>query len=126
MSLGGRSRGDYSKQTQYSDAQMRLGSVLQRAGAIVEFESEIVREGEFTREGRPKHYVLDLLVNGHLAVEVEGEGSASAGNEDRDIYLNVHGISVYHISNERVKTHLQEEVAIILALARVKEVVAHA
>jgi len=126
LSLSGRARGDYAKNTLYTGAAVAIGNAVQLAGGIVEFEVEVVRDGEFTREGKPKRYVLDLLVNGHLAVEVEGKGSASAGNEARDIYLNVHGISVYHVSNERVKTHLAEEVAIILALAHVKEVVARA
>ena len=43
-----------------------------------------------------------------------------------DSLVGDHTLDGVDLSNERVKTHLAEEVAIILALAHVKEVVARA
>lgn len=115
MSLSGRARGDYAKNTCYTGPAIAIGNAVQLAGLIVEFEPRFIRDGEFNREGRPKYYQVDVLVAGFLSVEAEGPGSKSSNNPERDAYLKSIGLELHHVSNERIKHNLKEEVSIILA-----------
>ena len=99
--------------TQYTDSQMRLFNALVKRGLGVLAEHIILRDGEFNSEGKPKSYVLDLLVDRFLVVEVEGLGSASADNKPRDDYLHSKGFIVKHVSNAQIKKDLEHEVECI-------------
>ena len=55
----------------------------------------------------PMVYSIDVLVDGRIALEVEGEGSASADNDERDDYLTKKGYFVVHVPNEYVEKHLE-------------------
>ena len=115
MSLEGRSRGDYAKNTLYTGSAIAIGNAVQLAGEIVEFEQKFYRDGEVNREGKPKYYQVDVLVAGFLCVEAEGPGSKSSDNPERDAYLESLGLELHHLSNERIKCNKQDEVAVILA-----------
>lgn len=96
--------------TQYTDSQMRLFNALVKRGLGVLAEHPVLRDGEFNREGKPKSYVLDLLVDRFLVVEVEGKGSASADNKPREDYLHSKGFIIKHVSNLEVKKDLEHVV----------------
>ena len=105
--------------TQYTPSQMTLFNALAKTGLYVLCEHPILRDGEFNREGKPKSYVVDLLVNKKLIVEVEGPGSASADNPERDNYLIKKGYRIHHVSNEQVKKNLKATVENIKVLVMV-------
>ena len=92
--------------TQYTPSQMKLFNALVKTGLRVLCEYPILRDGEFNREGKPKSYVADLLINKKLIVEVEGKGSASADNPERENYLIKKGYRIHHVSNEEIKKDL--------------------
>jgi very-short-patch-repair endonuclease len=75
--------------------------------------------GEY-RNGHPLSYWVDILSVDprfkSVAIEVEGEGSSSRNNRERDAYLGKLGISVLHVSNkepsENVITWLKQNFAV--------------
>ncbi len=83
---------------------VRIASALNRAKIACRLEHEIIRYGEFTKDGKQKTYSIDILVCDpryeSVAIEVEGEGSASRDNDKRDQYLATLGIRVLHIDNK--------------------------
>lgn len=103
--------------SQYTAAQITFGNALAKLGLQVEFEQEFLREGEFNREGKHKSYVVDILVNRTIAVELEGEGSSSKDDNIRDQFLKAKGLAVIHLPNELALQNLEHEANCIKMLA---------
>ena len=85
---------------------VRVASALNAAGIGCELESPVLREGEFTSEGRQKFYSVDIAVKDArfetVAIELEGRGSASKDDLERDEYLLSHGFAaVLHYPNSK-------------------------
>ena len=83
---------------------VRVASALNAAGIGCELESPVLREGEFTSEGRQKFYSVDVAVKDPryetVAIELEGRGSASKDDLERDEHLLSHGFAaVMHYPN---------------------------
>lgn len=89
-----------NRQATYTPPHMRLMAELNRKGILYKSEEPKIREGEFTRDGKPKSYSLDIIVGDWLALEVEGDGSASIDNDERDEFFKGRGIHVVHIPNK--------------------------
>ena len=88
----------------FKKAAIRVASALNAAGIGCELESPVLREGEFTSEGRQKFYSVDIAVKDarfeRVAIELEGRGSASKDDLERDEYLLSHGFAaVLHYLN---------------------------
>lgn len=92
--------------SKYTGMQMRLFNALCK-DYDCKTEVEIVRDGEFTREAKPKCYSIDILVNRRVAVEVDGDGHDFEKDPIRDAYLDSKGLLVLHIPNNAVKNHLE-------------------
>jgi hypothetical protein len=72
-------------------------------------------------KGGPRFYRPDALVDGWFVVEVEGEGSASKSNEQREAYLISKRMTTLHIPNDCVRRHpevISQVVAIVCELKR--------
>ena len=102
----------------FKEPAVRFAGFLQEAGVKdVQLEVEFPREGKFTRDGRPRFYSADITVRAAMVVvEVEGEGSASKDNPERDAYFVARGYVVLHISNELVRDHGAEIAEIVAPL----------
>ena len=90
----------------FKKAAVRVASALNAAGIGCELESPVLREGEFTSEGRQKFYSVDVAVKDPryeaVAIELEGRGSASKDDLERDEYLLSHGfVAVLHYPNSK-------------------------
>lgn len=102
----------------FKEPAVRFAGFLKEAGVKdVELEAEFPREGEFTQDGKPKFYSADVAASAAMVVvEVEGEGSASKDNPERDAYFVARGYVVLHISNELVRDHGAEIAEIVAPL----------
>ena len=85
---------------------VRIAAGLNAAGIGCELESPVLREGELTSEGRQKFYSVDIAVKDArfetVAIELEGRGSASKGDIERDEFLLGHGfVAVLHYPNSK-------------------------
>jgi hypothetical protein len=93
---------EYQRKTFKGDA-IRIAGALAKAKIDYSLEWVIPRYGEF-KNGHPLSYVVDILVMDEryepVAIEVEGEGSASRDNLKRDGYLSTLGIRVLHVDNK--------------------------
>ncbi len=93
---------EYQRKTFKADA-IRIAGALAKAKIDYSLEWVIPRYGEF-KNGHPLSYVVDILVMDEryepTAIEVEGEGSSSKGNDRRDAYLSTLGIRVLHVDNK--------------------------
>ena len=102
---------EWLQKTYKSDA-IRIASALNRFYIFYSLEWCIPRYGEFTKDGYPKSYYVDIMIMDEryvpTAIEVEGEGSSSRDNEKRDAYLSTLGIRVLHVDN---KTKGEEVIA---------------
>ena len=90
----------------FKKAAVRVASALNAAGIGCELESPVLREGEFTSAGRQKFYSVDVAVKDPryetVAIELEGRGSASKDDLERDEYLLGHGFAaVLHYPNSK-------------------------
>ena len=90
----------------FTRAAVRVASALNAAGIGCELESPVLREGELTSEGRQKFYSVDIAVKDArfetVAIELEGRGSASKDDLERDEYLLSHGFAaVLHYPNSK-------------------------
>ena len=90
----------------FTRAAVRVASALNAAGIGCELESPVLREGELTSEGRQKFYSVDIAVKDarfeRVAIELEGRGSASKDDLERDEYLLSHGfVAVLHYPNSK-------------------------
>ena len=95
---------------------VRVANALSKAGYAVDMEYEVVREGEFTKDGIQKTYHVDVSIQSpKIAVEMEGKGSASKDNIKRDEYLMSHGFKVVmHFPN---KTRSEEVIEAVREVA---------
>ena len=85
---------------------VRVAAGLNAAGIGCELESPVLREGELTSKGKPKFYSVDIAVKDarfeRVAIELEGRGSASKDDLERDEYLLSHGfVAVLHYPNSK-------------------------
>ena len=90
----------------FKKAAVRVASALNAAGIGCELESPVLREGELTSEGKPKFYSVDVAVKDPryeaVAIELEGRGSASKDDLERDEFLLGHGfVAVLHYPNSK-------------------------
>ncbi|MDE1854502.1 MAG: hypothetical protein KGI38_12260 [Thaumarchaeota archaeon] len=96
--------GEIRKPGTFTSDAVRIASVLNRAKIACTLEYSFLRVGEFTKDGRPKSYTVDILLLDPrfvpTAIEVEGDGSASRDNEKRDAYLATLGLRVLHVDNK--------------------------
>jgi very-short-patch-repair endonuclease len=95
-------------QTQYTEAEQALAKALSRHRIKYEAQVEVLREGEYTEENKPKTYILDFLVfsrdGRRIALEVYGEGSGSL-DEERTGFLKGKGFEVILLPNEMVEDY---------------------
>ncbi len=93
--------GEYLRKTFKSDA-IRVAGALAKAKIDYSLEWPVLHVGRF-KNGHPITYYLDIFIIDErykpVAVEMEGEGSASRDNLERDHYLSSIGITVLHVDN---------------------------
>ena len=85
---------------------VRVAAGLNAAGIGCELEFLVLRKGELTSEKKPKFYSVDIAVKDarfeKVAIELEGRGSASKDDLERDEYLLSHGFAaVLHYPNSK-------------------------
>ena len=90
----------------FTKAAVRVAAGLNAAGIGCELESLVLREGELTSEKKPKFYSVDIAVKDtrfeRVAIELEGRGSASKDDLERDEFLLSHGfVAVLHYPNSK-------------------------
>ena len=83
---------------------VRVASALNVAKIDCELEYIVPRIGEYAANGQEKFYSVDLRTKDPryevVAIEMEGKGSGSKDNADRDEYLMSHGFKgVLHYPN---------------------------
>jgi hypothetical protein len=102
----------------FKEPAVRFAGFLKEAGVKdVELEAEFPREGELTQDGRPKFYSADIAARAAMVVvEVEGEGSASKDNPERDDFFARQGYIVVHASNQLVRDYGPEVAELIAPL----------
>ena len=105
----------------YTAAHVKLFSHLSTlVDCLSEYEIEredLTGQPLLNDRGVPLTYRADILIpRGNVIIEVEGEGSASRDNEERDAYLDLHGYRVVHVSNQIVEYFAAELAEIIAAL----------
>ena len=110
---------------QYTSPQMHFANALAREHLVFEIEVPFERP-EKTQDGKPKSFVVDLLLDRWLVVEIEGIGSSSADNIERDKFLEDQGLTVMHISNEEAVQNTQHHVNCIKMLLDGKKRQLHA
>lgn len=88
----------------HTDDAMALFNLLAKKFKC-ETEEAFAREGEKTREGKTKTFHPDILVNDKVCVEVEGAGSSSKDNPERDEFFVKKGLKVLHIPNGAVREY---------------------
>lgn len=93
-------KSDQTKKGAYTDPQLTLGAELQRRRIPVEYEVEYPIPNRKTVDGKPISYKVDILADKTLAVEVEGNGSSSSNNPERDQFLKKQGLQILHVPNE--------------------------
>jgi hypothetical protein len=107
--------------TQYTPSQMKMITALQAYKVVWlgEKDYRFFRPGEFSHGGIPKQYIPDILLpkfkhNDYkgASIEVEGKGSASKDNPERDRYFDNLHIMVFHIPN-KMADHFAMELAAI-------------
>ncbi len=99
----------------YTDAEMSLINHLGKAGIKYKTQEPYERPGEFNSEGKPKSYIIDVLVDeDHLGLEVEGRGTSS-DNPVRDQFFKERGITIVHLPNAMVLDY-GDVVATLVAL----------
>ena len=85
---------------------VRVASALNAAGIGCELEYLVPRIGEYAANGQEKFYSVDVAVKDPrykaVAIELEGRGSASKDDLERDEYLLSHGfLAVLHYPNSK-------------------------
>ena len=106
--------------SQHTPAQQLLDSAFSYYGLHPDMDyTEFIRDGELTKEGKQKVYRPDYYFKQHkLVVEVEGEGSASSDNEERDKFFTEKGFRIIHLSNKLIEKHSSEVAQIFAVLLK--------
>lgn len=103
---------------QYTEPQMRVSAELNTRKIFPDIEYVVERKGEFTKEGKPKNYIVDLAIPKKLFIEIDGDTHDFKADEIRDKWLvdNGHAKKVIHFPNNKalretgkVATEIQEE-----------------
>lgn len=114
------SQGQYNKKVD-TPAEMHLRECYDRAHVPYRGSVPFEIVGEKTKDGKPKAYIVDFIVglDSPKGVEVEGEGSSSKDNPERDKYLKEHyGLDLAHLSNEHVMEYGDEIAAYTAVLLK--------
>src|SRR5438128_2281091 len=91
--------------SQFTPKSVKLASILENGGVPVKIEDNgIEREGEFTSDGRQKGDFPDIIAYDRIVCEVEGAGSSSKDNPERDERLRKKGYIVRHFPKSRTNT----------------------
>ena len=106
--------------SQHTPAQQLLDSAFSYYGLHPDMDyTEFIRDGELTKEGKQKVYRPDYYFKqDNLVVEVEGEGSASSDNEERDKFFTEKGFRIIHLSNKLIEKHSSEVAQIFAVLLK--------
>ncbi|MGA2666188.1 MAG: hypothetical protein ABSF83_14710 [Nitrososphaerales archaeon] len=90
----------------YTEEHMKLAAAFNDVGLYPDVEKPFLREGEVTKEGKQKGYVADLHFGDQkVIIEVEGEGSASADNDDWELFFAENDYQVVHVPNACARSH---------------------
>ena len=80
----------------YTRPEIYLADLLSKGG--IRFLTQYpVERPDMMEDGRPKVYMIDILVGDSLALEIDGEGHDPSKDEERDSFLREKGYSVLHI-----------------------------
>ena len=93
----------------YTDTEMILINQLGKAGVKYKTQVSYERPEEFTSDNQPKNYVLNILVEDYLGLEVEG------AETDRDQFFKDKGITIVHLPTAMVLNY-GDVVATLVAL----------
>jgi very-short-patch-repair endonuclease len=102
-----------------TEAEQLLVAHLSRRGVNFLTQVPFVRESE-NKDGIQKTYVVDILVDGIIAIECEGEGSSSR-DSSRDSFFSSKGIKVFHIPNECIIKYADVIADLIAYIASIKK-----
>ena len=96
---------EHNTKTFKKDA-VRIAAGLNAAEIGCELEYLVPRIGEYATNGQEKFYSVDIAVKDarfeKVAIELEGRGSASKDDLERDEYLLSHGfLAVLHYPNSK-------------------------
>lgn len=98
----------------YTQSEIAIASLLSLRG--VHFRTQVPYDSGRTRittkeDGeQPIYYYVDILIGNFLAVEVEGAGSHSANNDERDECLRNHGLHVMHVRSDEIYDNAVEKI----------------
>lgn len=82
------------------------------------FDFTEFKRQEWTKDGKQKTYRPDIfLPDLKIAIEVEGIGSSSLDNDERDAFFREQGIKVIHVPNQMAARWANEIAAMVVALA---------
>lgn len=103
----------------YTESEQLFSSALSAHKVNYRTQEIFEREGEMTKDGKPKIYALDFfLLDKKVGIEIEGAGSSSKDNPERDAFFGSRGVAVAHLSNELVQKHAGEVAELIAILTR--------
>jgi hypothetical protein len=88
---------------QHTKAEVRFRELLNQKHIPCNAQVPFTRTGETTREGLPKVYIADFVLN-NLIFELEGPGTSSDSIE-RDLFFKKNNCHVVHIPNELAIKH---------------------
>ena len=93
---------EYQQKTFKKDA-VRVAAALNAAKIACELEHRILYYGHFNRHGKQKDFWVDVFLLDPryeiVGIDMEGEGSASSDNLERDAYIKSLGITLLHFKN---------------------------
>ena len=87
------------RQTQGTPAETKIMNTLNFYGIDYKYQQIFKREGKFNGQGIEKSYVADFVLSHKIILEIEGEGSSSKDNEERDDFFRRLGYILIHIPN---------------------------
>jgi len=99
---------------QHTKAEVHFRELLDKRQIPYNAQVSFTRTGETTREGLPKVYIADFVVD-NLVFELEGSGTSSDSIE-RDLFFKKNNYYVVHIPNELAIKHGNVLIELIDAL----------
>ncbi len=106
------------RKSTYTDPHVMLLNALVKRGLKCRSEVAFERPGETTKDGHPKSYQADIVVEDKVVIEVEGEGSSSKSDAKRDEFFKDKGLPVVHLSNGLVENYGEEVANLIMVLLK--------